>query len=363
MSAVPTNPLAKAAPRLRSVYSKRLKLETIAAKVRASKWAAPMPAAWLADLARICRGSVQPVLLLTIHRYSAGAEHNLKKKEKPPKWSHFRLPEDLAAELGVSADAIRDAIDDAVARGLIARMSQSQDATGDPHELHRYRLTPENWATTTSVFVDRNRVGTNKVVPISWGEEEANSHRLAIRRDQAVRVEPGKQIVADEGEKIQAVMVEGEAPPIIARLIDGVVTLACRYVSPTRTAGRTTTPPPPNSIAARLAEIGLFIDHVMERKIVANLGQCPVEAFVAYVASRAKNYDVRTGLLPDLALQACRREAHFAAVRDREHLAAAEAREAMRSAYRRELAKPNLSDDDRALVLECLAQLDREAQS
>lgn len=101
------------------------------------------PIEWTMHLHRICDGRAQFGLVLRIFAYTMGAPR-YGKKEAPPEWTPGLIDEDWAKELDLARNTVREAIDGAVARGLIARMDDNPKARGRGY--YKLRLLPENWA-------------------------------------------------------------------------------------------------------------------------------------------------------------------------------------------------------------------------
>jgi hypothetical protein len=117
--------------------------EEVRAELRKKgRWVGHMPLSWTLDIHRIADGRAQIGLLLRIFAHTMGAPH--AEKEDPPVWTPGLVADDWAKELDISRNAAQDAIDGAIARGLIARQSEDPKAKGRAY--YKLRLLPENWA-------------------------------------------------------------------------------------------------------------------------------------------------------------------------------------------------------------------------
>jgi hypothetical protein len=105
------------------------------------KWWGKFEVDWTWDIHRICDGRVQVGLLLRIFAHTVAVP--VRDGKEPARWTPGMNDEDWAKELDVARNTVRDAIDGAVARGLIARMSE--DPKAKARAYYRLRLTPENW--------------------------------------------------------------------------------------------------------------------------------------------------------------------------------------------------------------------------
>ncbi len=127
-------PLSSPGRRPKRAYHKQT-AKQVAAKLRSSKWTGR---ALLPDVFRIANGKAQAAFLWSIYFWTEGEPH-VGKNWKAPEWTPYMPPEDFAAECGLSRPSMIAAQDDAVERGLVARMAD----TGP--DRHRYKLLRSEW--------------------------------------------------------------------------------------------------------------------------------------------------------------------------------------------------------------------------
>jgi hypothetical protein len=119
------------APRPKRYYRNKSKRE-VGAKLRSAKWHGLY---LLPDICRIASGKCQIAFLLSVYFHTENEPHNIKdKKWKAKEYAPVMLPGDYADESGFSRPSMIEAQEDAVRRGLVARMRE----TG--RGRHRWKL-------------------------------------------------------------------------------------------------------------------------------------------------------------------------------------------------------------------------------
>jgi hypothetical protein len=129
-------------PRPVSHYAGKCRTRTeIRERLRATSVWMKIPLSWLPEIARMNAGEVALGIVLCLASHSKGKHEKVVwGKIGTGEWTPDLLDRDIAAELAVSVEAVRDQMPDMIERGIIGR---------HPEHKHRYKLLPQNWPAIT----------------------------------------------------------------------------------------------------------------------------------------------------------------------------------------------------------------------
>ena len=325
-------------PRTKGKYAGQAAAE-VAKDIRRSKWTGR---ALLADLNRIARGTCQASLLWSIYYATEGAPHATKGKHwKAPEFTEPMLPEDFAKEGGFTPQQMRDEIEDAIARKLIAR----QGSTGDAK--YQFQLCRAEWGKLPNAYIPRKPFGAAEfTMPDDYEEDsdeceeanEANTEGYEASRETVVarkEVKPGSVRFAPKtrynfaATPVTSIEYQSQAP-LRARLtaagllvildaaerklaaaatIAGSVDVAKAggYEASRETAvARNGVTAPPYDYLAELAKLKLYPGLPLQKEIAVFLQDTPALLFVRKVQQRVAEMGPKfgTGLLRGLAQDA-----------------------------------------------------------
>lgn len=324
-------------PRTKGMYAGRAAAE-VAKDIRRSKWTGR---ALIADLNRIARGTCQASLLWSIYYATEGAPHATKgKRWKAPEFTEPMLPEDFAKEGGFTPQQMRDEIEDAIARKLIAH----QGSTGDAK--YQFQLCRAEWGKLPNAYIPRKPAGAAEfTMPDGYEDEdeaekadEANTEGYGASRETVVarkEVKPGsvrfqpKTRYQFAAVPITSIEYQSQAP-LRARLTAAgllvILDAAERKLAAAASASDTATvaktggyeasretavarngvTAPPYDYLAELAKLKLYPGLPLQKEIAVFLQDTPALLFVRKVQQRVTEmgHKFGTGLLRGLAQDA-----------------------------------------------------------
>ena len=310
------------APRTRGKYAGQ-EAAAVAKDIRRSKWTGR---ALIADLNRIARGTCQASLLWSIYYATEGAPHATKgKRWKAPEFTEPMLPEDFAKEGGFTPQQMRDEIEDAIARKLIAR----QGSTGDAK--YQFQLCRAEWGKLPNAYIPRKppeRADELDEADEANTEGYEASRETVVARPGSVRFKPRTRYQF-EAVPVTSIEYQSQAP-LRARLTTaGLLVIldaaerklaaavsASGEVNVANTVGyevsretaiaRNGVTAPPYDYLAELAKLKLYPGLPLQKEIAVFLQDTPALLFVRTVQRRVTElgHKFGTGLLRGLAQDA-----------------------------------------------------------
>jgi hypothetical protein len=216
MAAQPIPQPAKAAPKTKSgklkavparqkpLYDSTLDRDAVRDKLISPRrtWGAKMTR-FYTDAFRLANGAAQAGLLLGIFRRTI--EGSRPPKGKPPEWTPPMLAIDFAREMGFTDQMIREALKDALARGLILRKGE------DGPEAHCYQLAVEQWEKLANAF------GLRSVTCAKDGggqdqSRETTVSRVSVGAGRSARLKAGDMSIRCTNELLCAVDITATVP-------------------------------------------------------------------------------------------------------------------------------------------------------
>lgn len=182
------------------------------------------------DVGRISSGRSQETLLLAIFAHTIGAPHDTKLRGwKAPVYTPAMIPEDFSIMTGFTKEQVRLDIEDAVARGLIARRSQDEGLFLDDDAdkaWYQFRLRLEDWAGLKDYEDGTKRRPPKSAISDESLEDEdltdengEESQPSAVGRNAGLKLKGGsgwRVVKSGECRKVGELVWGGDKVPLVA---------------------------------------------------------------------------------------------------------------------------------------------------